>query len=206
MKQIHFIAYALSEIRANGYISRATAEDRQITATGDKICHALMAGDPISSDLMDEALEVVKWGTFQGGNDFRDKINHEITSTETGSGYLTAFAVYDYIRETSGESGEWIGTVGEKSTIPWIELKEIGQVRPGQFGNYRIYKFVDDSGNTIKWFGPAETEMNEGDIYAGKCWIKSHSTYNGYKETIVSRMKLSPVNNAQMTFNWNLLD
>jgi len=62
----------------------------------------------------------------------------------------------------------------------------------GMYGTTHLYKFADGSGNKITWFTSNDQSLEVGDSLVVKvATIKKHDTYNGEKQTIITRAKIA---------------
>lgn len=62
-----------------------------------------------------------------------------------------------------------------------------------QYGTTTLVGFVSDNGNVFKWFASGFKELNVGDEVIVTGTVKTHSEYNGIKETLLTRCKLKSV-------------
>ena len=93
---------------------------------------------------------------------------------------------------TEARKSEFVGTPGDKIEF---EAKLI-DVRcfDGVYGPGKILFFGDANGNRYKWFTKGNTtSVPVGTLVKIKATIKKHDEYNGYKSTVITRAKLSPV-------------
>jgi hypothetical protein len=88
---------------------------------------------------------------------------------------------------------EYVGNIGDTITAT-VTLAAIHKYKTHftYYGetNY-IYKFTDESGNTLVWKTATWQEIREGETYTLKGKIKEHSEYNGDKQTVLTRCKIS---------------
>ena len=86
------------------------------------------------------------------------------------------------------------GAVGEKISF----TGEVTMVRgcESQWGTTTMIKLVDTSGNIFTWFASGGKDVARGEHYAVTGTVKKHETYNGEKQTVVTRCKLSEVTQA----------
>lgn len=86
------------------------------------------------------------------------------------------------------------GVVGERITFEG----EVTMVRgcESQWGTTTIIKLVDASGNVYTWFASGGKDVARGEHYAVTGTVKKHETYNGEKQTVVTRCKLSELQAA----------
>jgi hypothetical protein len=90
-------------------------------------------------------------------------------------------------RKANDSTSEWIGKEGEK-----IQVKlTIDAVRyiDGQFGTTSLIKYHDDKGNVVNWFASGYKSVNVGDTVTVKGTVKKLDTYQGIKQTTLTRVK-----------------
>ncbi len=89
-------------------------------------------------------------------------------------------------RQAEYQSSEYVGAVGDRITVTVkvIFHKEIG----GEFGITHLYKMRDGDGNAFTWFSSNDV-LEEGKHYALTGTVKKHETYEGVKQTIITRCK-----------------
>lgn len=98
--------------------------------------------------------------------------------------------------EASKDKSQWIGNVKDRITLTLEHVRT--HVYEGYYGLSSIHIFKDKDGNTFVW----NTDKNLCDVL-GEEWraqdkrmcevtgtIKAHDTYNGEKQTIITRCKL----------------
>jgi hypothetical protein len=65
----------------------------------------------------------------------------------------------------------------------------------GQWGTTTLVSFEDKPGNLIKWFASVDLDdINTGDVVDIKATVKKHDEYQGVKQTMVSRAKITIIN------------
>ena len=92
-------------------------------------------------------------------------------------------------RENAAAQSEHVGTVGEKVTVRAVV--ESVRTYDTQWGTSCLLTFVDDDGNTIKWF--TKRFLEEGDRYEITARVKEHGEWKGNKQTTITRAKLATV-------------
>lgn len=88
--------------------------------------------------------------------------------------------------ETKGLS-EYVGTVGDKITA---DVKEARLITSWQtvYGWTHLYKFTTADGNTLVWYA---SRCYEGEPKRITGTVKDHKEYDGEKQTVLTRCKLS---------------
>lgn len=107
------------------------------------------------------------------------------------------WVVADYIKNLLRENApktasEYVGNVGDKFeglvTLVKVHTYETHFTYYGEL-NF-IYKFKDQNGNTLIW-KTSNRSLEEGETYRIKGTIKEHSEYDGDKQTVLTRCKIS---------------
>lgn len=90
-------------------------------------------------------------------------------------------------RESRKSLSTWIGEVGDKVCAEVQSCKCVYS-DVGQFGDYFLYRFVDNSGNVIMW-GTSKNLMTD-EVTSISGTIKSLDTYKDEKQTILTRCRV----------------
>lgn len=108
-------------------------------------------------------------------------------------------------RAAEAELSEWVGEVGKR--VEWTLTIDGHHTYEGEFGLVHIYILKDEAGNVVVYKGSSclgvETErmtaagwktsdwrsFDKGDKVTGKATIKTHTTREGVKQTMISRPK-----------------
>ena len=132
--------------------------------------------------------------------DFQCNIKNLLQSGYTrisNLGYI-AYAPVDYLRmkekqeqeqlrnEAKGNS-EYIGEIGEKITVDLKEAKIITSWET-VYGITFLWKFITTDGNTLVWKASRYQECEPKRITGT---VKDHKEYDGEKQTVLTRCKLS---------------
>ena len=91
-------------------------------------------------------------------------------------------------RERLAAESDYLGSVGEKISVNFISGREVACCET-QFGPLHIYEFKDANGNTVVWKSSSSKDIPESGIVAGT--VKAHEEYNGVKQTIILRAKIT---------------
>ena len=91
-------------------------------------------------------------------------------------------------RESIASSSDYIGKIGERITVT---VKEANVVTSWEtmYGTTWLNKIVDVNGNILIWKSSSSAEIKPGNILKGT--VKEHSEYDGAKQTVVTRCKIS---------------
>jgi len=82
-----------------------------------------------------------------------------------------------------------VGNLGERMTKSvTFEMERNGS---SQYGSWSMYRFKDDNGNIIVYFGSTTVGFfNKGDKVDIAFTVKNHDSYNNEKQTKISRVKV----------------
>lgn len=209
-----FLAFTARDIRDNGWLSRSAVRGSSTWATADNATELYrdwdsrskehMVPDPTDAELA-EADEALAWAREISPDTDSDYLHNlrVVTSTATvnfrGLGLL-ASALPTYRREMERElkrrefakraaDSEFLGTVGKRLTFRGkvVMVKEFG----GDYGTSFLTKLMVDGKDTVTWF--SSREMYRGETYDVTATVKEHRTYNGSKETVVTRGRFEMV-------------
>jgi hypothetical protein len=207
---------AIRFIEMWGYTSRKTAResaeyktptaDEVIKYFLDPITHAELetALPPVTSKMQDEAKTIIEWASnLESVNDYLYNIR-TISNCNMIDEKLVGLAVSmipSYRREVSKQAeaalsfkDEFYGQPKDKIDIKGLCTKVISM--ESSYGTLLIIKFVSD-GYTFIWKTNPTTIKNvvldQGKTYQVKASIKAHNLYNGSKQTVITRAKLSEV-------------
>ena len=91
-------------------------------------------------------------------------------------------------RESIASASDYIGKIGERITVT---VKEANVVTSWEtmYGTTWLNKIVDVNGNILIWKSSSCAEIKPGNILKGT--VKEHSEYDGAKQTVVTRCKIS---------------
>lgn len=90
--------------------------------------------------------------------------------------------------ERTQKLNEYVGEVKERRDFR-VEIVGVRHI-DGYYGVVHLYKMLDNAGRTLVWFANTDAEMSAGHKYLVKGTIKKHDEYNGWKQTILSRVKV----------------
>jgi hypothetical protein len=89
----------------------------------------------------------------------------------------------------SNEQSKWIGKVGDRAEFTFTVERIIDWTKPDDYP--LIYRYLhickDASGNAIKYVGNAACMPGEGETVTLKATVAAHETYDGIKQTVLSR-------------------
>ena len=91
-------------------------------------------------------------------------------------------------REKLAAESNYLGSVGEKISVNFASGREVACCET-QFGLLHIYEFKDTNGNTVVWKSSSSKDIPESGTVTGT--VKAHEEYNGVKQTIILRAKIT---------------
>lgn len=91
-------------------------------------------------------------------------------------------------KERLAAESDYLGSVGEKISVNFVSGREVACCET-QFGLLHIYEFKDANGNTVVWKSSSSKDIPESGVVAGT--VKAHEEYNGVKQTIILRAKIT---------------
>ena len=91
-------------------------------------------------------------------------------------------------KERLATKSNYIGSVGDKIEVDFVSGREAACCET-QFGLLHIYEFKDASGNVIVWKSSSGKEIPESGKISGT--VKAHEEYNGVKQTVILRAKIT---------------
>lgn len=91
-------------------------------------------------------------------------------------------------KEKLAKSSNYLGEVGEKISVNFVSGREVACCET-QFGLLHIYEFKDANGNTVVWKSGSSKNIPESGVVTGT--VKSHEEYDGIKQTVILRAKIT---------------
>lgn len=116
-----------------------------------------------------------------------DKLGLLVSAPKAISRYYELKKVQEE-KEKLAKSSNYIGEVGEKISVNFVSGREAACCET-QFGLLHIYEFKDSNGNTVVWKSSSSKDIPEIGVVAGT--VKSHEEYNGIKQTVILRAKIT---------------
>lgn len=215
-----FLEVTALSIRLNGWLSRGQAHAMWIggASTADRVLGYLnLRKDAVrqgwekeSPSPEDEALglaaaewmkalsdEAHGWGN---GHEYLDKMA-QIGSLGVVNEKLAGFAasaINAYLKDRAKElarqaeaNSAYFGSIKEKVNFEAVLLNE--RVIDGFRGPTHLYRFQTTEGNIAVWFSSNDLKLTIGSTYAVKGTVVDHKEYDGVKQTVVNRCKLTEV-------------
>lgn len=86
------------------------------------------------------------------------------------------------------KSNEWVGEIKKRQdfVLTVTKLRDIHT----EYGTSVLFIMEDAKGNQLKWFASKDVGMEVGNTYEIKGTVKAHDTYQGRKQTSLSRCKV----------------
>ena len=82
---------------------------------------------------------------------------------------------------------EWQGQVGNMLSLT-ADVKSM-EVIPNQYGKTYLYIMTDEQGNIFKWYA-TQQKLEPGKRYNLRGKVKRHETFEGVKETLITRVRV----------------
>lgn len=209
-----FMTYAAALIRTEGYVSGTEARNSwgEKVSTKDQV-FALLSDmryrrkeSPVTTADQERAAQVIAWGReYYPAIDMykRDEYQHNMAITFLSEALTprmcgfaaSGFSAYARIMEielkrkakAEASSSEFQGAIKDK-----LERKvtvTFARELDGNYGVTYLYKMIDSSGNEYTWFS-SNSVLDQGDEVRIKGTVKAHETFNGIKQTILTRCKV----------------
>jgi hypothetical protein len=154
------------------------------------------------------AAEALEWGKAlptKGGNDYMYNLGVACRAgfVLRSTAGIVASLISTYLREKEREeeiakrkeedakkSREWVGGVKKRRDFNGLTVLKMVSI-PSQWGVTTLVILEDEPGNLIKWFASVSLDdLEVGDVVNIKATVKKHDTYEGVKQTIVTRAKI----------------
>lgn len=213
--QVDVLERTCAIIRTHGWISRSRAQDEE-RATADDVLdtyHPPKGGQALEhwNHWMNnvikwdkeadrkEAEAAIEWLKEQPSNNEYMHNLHAIAEADHVPAKLFGYwcslmAAYqremDKLREQRAQNrvNEWVGEIKERRDFT-VNVLSINYA-DGYYGTVEINKFIDDNGRTLVWFANTDSGMEKGHTYHITGTVKKHDKFNGWKQTIITRVKV----------------
>jgi len=89
------------------------------------------------------------------------------------------------------KGSEWVGSLGERLHLLPVTVMFETHIE-GEWGTSKLVKFTDPDGNELGWFGSGADiwDLKKGDEVLLTGTVKKHDTYQGIKQTMLTRCKI----------------
>ena len=102
---------------------------------------------------------------------------------------IAAYEKKQKAQEEEKATSNHVGTVGQRLTVATSSFACVSSWS-GYYGPTYLYKFTDESGNVFIWYASSPVD-NEDLVIAVTGTVKEHSEFNGLKQTVLTRCKVS---------------
>ena len=92
------------------------------------------------------------------------------------------------LAEQQKHTNEYVGEIKQRLDFK-VNVVSIHS-HDGYYGTTYRHKFIDEEGHTLIWWANTDSKMAPGDTCKIKGTIKKHEEYEGWKQTLLSRVKL----------------
>ena len=166
----------------------AAARAKAETQRQDFIAWA-KAGGRYRGDLIGRILRTGKPQRDGFVHDLARKLRQRWTLSDAQlSAARNMFAKIDE-REIQDASSVHVGSIKER--IEFEGIVEFETTREGFYGTTHIIKVRSIDGNVFTWFASGYQSLHRGDRVAVRGTVKKHDEYQGVKQTILSRCKIT---------------
>jgi len=188
-------------IRKNGYVSKTKQQETGFATTGDCVAYCIsgIPGYEIEVEDVDEewATKTVEFfrGTDFFGNDYMDNIRVIMKQDILKKQHigLVASSVITAQRElapkTEVKESNFVGEVKQRLKGLDLVLDKVIYLGNGAYGPSFLHLMSDTSGNQFSWVTGNKIELAEGSKVKLDATVKQHKTYNGTKQTVLTRAK-----------------
>jgi hypothetical protein len=212
MSITEFLAWVAQNIAANGWVSRARADDWSSATVDSAMASATQwysakgkrgeYPNDMESELAEDTLSWVRSEmTGESGYahnlrvacsvDYIDLRDRRVTG-------LVASAVAAYQRargekatraSEAKSTNEWVGEIKQRLEMELTVVKVLN-LPGGQYGSVDLIKFRDTDGRSLCWFSTSRPDLEPGDTCTIKGTVKAHKIYQGTRETQLTRCKV----------------
>lgn len=201
-------------IRTYGWVSRAAA-GYDLESTADAVIYAM---SPTKSEKERENkkkfLENLRWDKEKDSKEAEEALDWLKEQSPTNDYFhnLHALAALDDIpasmfgywcsliatyqkakerlilAQRQKKLNEWFGDVKNRYDLD-VEVTKI-RAYDSYYGTGNVITMLDKDGHTLVWFTNTEADVETGGKYKVKATVKKHDTYDNWKQTIVTRVKI----------------
>lgn len=197
------LMFAAAFIRSKGYVSRAKQKETGYETTGQCVQYSIRAVPGYEIEITQEdrnwADKTVEFfrsaDTFKNDymNNLRVLMKQDIVKVDHVN--LIASAVLAAQRELIPKSDDakesnYVGE--EKQRLKGLDLllEKIIFLGPNTWGPSFLHLFKDENGNVFSWITSSKLEVAEGTLVKLDASVKQHKSYNGVKQTVLTRTKV----------------
>lgn len=206
------VQLGLAVIHERGWASRAMAQAKGIRSTSEWVFEVLSSNPwgeeakrlqtvVLNSYKLFEAeaaqmIETIKSSTDESDyiTNLRAIVNCETVEPRNVALLVSIYAACKARKEQAAKqttTSQHIGAVGQKLTTKAVVKST--KLIDGYYGETTLIVFVTAEGNVLKWFasGDKRDDVKVDDEVTVTATVKEHSEFNGVKETLVTRAKIS---------------
>ena len=198
-----FLAQVASTIGKGGFVSAKEAKAKGVMSTGEDSSWALIDGQPSFNEadlaLAELALDYVR--NYEGDNSFLKGLRTVAGFDEIGvqQADRAAWIIPAYNRSVQeqtpdgfGADSEFVGEIGGehafRGTVAMVRMVNT------RFGPKQIVTLADKANNVFTYWPSNRTlDLEAGQAVRCVGKVKAHQTYNGVKQTVLTRAKIAVV-------------
>lgn len=102
----------------------------------------------------------------------------------------------ELVKDKEVRVNEWVGKEKDRLRDMTLEVYSVRYLE-SNFGTTTFINFRDTVGRTFTWFASGSLEMWRGEKYKVTGTVKKLDTYNGFKQTVLTRCKLEKIEDAK---------
>ena len=217
---LHYLSYVAATIRTHGWVPRSMANEHNMATSDLALNYIwspkdwLKENTPIhpTEDDINLAKESIEWAAkLDGKTSYEHNISviarnptHPVNMKSIGlaASIIIAFQKHherEFKRQEiqrknqdqnkiRSETSDYIGQKGDKiiTKVRLISpIRDISRMYPKY-----VYRFEDENGNILVWFGSVFNEMEMNQWYTIKATVDAHDQYNGVKQTLLKRVSI----------------
>jgi len=112
------------------------------------------------------------------------------TAYERHLGKIAAYEKKEKAKEEEKKNSEFVGEIGSKIEVNPTSIACVSSW-PTNYGMTFLYKWTDADNNIYIWYASKPIEDDNQEVLSIKGTIKDHSEYNGVKQTVMTRCKVT---------------
>jgi len=115
-------------------------------------------------------------------------------------GQLAAYEAKQKKAEEEKKASEHVGNINDKIEVACKDFTCVSSW-DGMYGMTFLYKFTDANGNVFIWYASSSVQ-DEDRVISVKGTIKDHSEYNGLKQTVLTRCRVTLAPKEEKKDEW----
>lgn len=198
-----FMTKVVAAVRQFGWVSGAMARDSLDPNMCSTATLVLSDGRKIESTEEDyaKAQTIINWvrDEFNGANDYvwnlKVSLSQDAITLKMTGFAASAVSAYDReqtkrVKQSLPDASTHVGSAGQRLKLEGLTVTSV-RVTEGYYGTTTILNMTDKAGNVFVWFASGKLEdFQAGDVVSGVATVKKHDSFNGTKQTVVTRAKL----------------